>query len=91
MKSDIPMIIRIPLIPGITEKTENLRQIAEFVKRVNPSTPVNLLSYHWLGASKYRMMDMNYELTELELVPKERLAQVVDIFNSLKLECEIVT
>jgi len=91
MKSDVPVIIRIPLIPGITEKTENLRKIAEFVKRVNPNTPVNVLPYHRLGMSKYRMLDRNYELTELEPMPKERLAQVADIFDSLKLECEIIT
>lgn len=89
MKSEIPMIIRIPLIPGITEKTENLQKIAEFVKRVNPSTPVSVLPYHRFGVSKYRMMDMNYELGELEPIPKERLAQVAEIFDSLKLECEI--
>lgn len=90
MKSDVPVVIRVPLIPGITEKTENLRQMAEFVKRVNPSTPVNVLPYHRLGMSKFRMMDMDYELSQLEPLSKERLAQVADIFDSFKLECEIV-
>jgi len=91
MKSDVPVIIRIPLIPGITEKTENLQKIAEFIKRVNPSTPVNVMPYHRLGISKFRMMDRDYELSELEQVPKERIAQIADIFDSFKLECEIVT
>lgn len=90
MKSGAEVIIRIPLIPGITDKTENLRKIAEFVKRVNPSTPVNVLPYHRLGVSKYRMMDMGYELTELEPIPKEHLTQVAEIFESLNLQCEIV-
>ncbi|MFC1924380.1 glycyl-radical enzyme activating protein [Chloroflexota bacterium] len=91
LKSDVPVIIRIALIPGITEKTENLQKIAEFVRRVNPSTPVNVLPYHRLGMSKFRMMDMNYELGDLEPIPEERLSEVADIFDSLKLECEIVT
>jgi pyruvate formate lyase activating enzyme len=90
MKSDVEVIIRIPLIPGITDNTQNLRKIAEFVKRVKPSTPVNVLPYHRLGVSKYRMMDMDYELTELEPIPKEHLAEVAEIFESLNLECEIV-
>lgn len=90
MKSNVPVIIRIPLIPGITEKTGNLQGIAEFVKRVNPSTPINVLPYHRYGVSKFRMMDMNYELAELGPIPKERLTQVAEIFDSLKLECEIV-
>jgi pyruvate formate lyase activating enzyme len=89
MKSAVPVIIRIPLIPGITEKTENLRKIAEFVKRVNPSTPINVLPYHRLGVSKYRMMDMDYKISELEPQSKERLAQAVEIFRSLGLNCKI--
>jgi len=90
MKSDVPVIIRIPLIPGITEKTENLQKIAEFVRWVNPSTTVNLLPYHRLGMSKFHMMDMNYELGDLEPIIEERLVEVAGIFDSLKLECEIV-
>lgn len=90
MNSDAEVIIRIPLIPGITEEAENLRQIAEFVKRVNPKTPLNVLPYHRLGVSKYRMMDMDYELTEAEPVPEERLKRVAEIFKSHNLECEIV-
>jgi len=90
MKSDVPVVIRIPLIPRITEETENLQKIAEFIRRVNPSTPVNLLPYHRLGVSKFRMMDMNYELGDLEPIPEERLSEVAGIFDSLKLECEIV-
>lgn len=89
MKSDVPVIIRIPLIPGITEKTENLRSIAEFVKRVNPDTPINVLPYHRLGVSKYRMMDMDYKIRELEPLSQERITEVVEIFKSLGLQCEI--
>ena len=70
---------------------ENLCKIVESVKRVNPSTPVNVLPYHRLGMDKFRMMDRNYELNELEPVPKERLVEVVDISDSLKLECKMVT
>jgi len=90
MKSDVPVIIRIPLIPGITEKTENLQKIAAFVKRVNPQTPINVLPYHRFGVSKFRMMDMKYELEDLEPISKERLDEVAEIFGSYGLECEII-
>ena len=90
MKSDVPVLVRIPLIPGITEKTENIEKIAEFVKRVNPKTPINVLPYHRLGVSKFRMMDMPYKLGELGPIPQERLDEVAEIFGSHGLECEIV-
>lgn len=90
MKSGAEVVIRIPLIPGITAKIENLRKIAEFVQRVNPSTPVEVLPYHRLGVSKYGMMDMDYRLTELEPIPKERLTPVAEVFRSFNLQCELI-
>ena len=89
MQSEIPTIIRVPLIPGITEKTENLEKIAAFVKRVNPETPINLLPYHRYGVSKYRMMDMTYKLEELEPISKERWKEISEIFDKLSLDCKI--
>ena len=90
MQSDVPVIIRIPLIPGVTEKTENLQKIATFVKGVNPETPINVLPYHRLGVSKFRMMDMAYKLGNLEPISQERLDEVAEIFCSRGLVCEIV-
>lgn len=90
MKSDTPVIIRIPLIPGITDSAQNLRDIAEFVKAVNPETPINVLPYHRLGISKFRMLDRDYELTGLAPLPEGGLAHAVEIFESMDLKCEAV-
>lgn len=49
-----------------------------------------MVPYHRLWMSKFRTIDVNYELTELEPVSKERFALVANIFDSVKLECEII-
>ena len=49
--SPIPIIPRTPLIPGITARTENLRAIAEFIKKCG-LTQYSLLPYNPLGPPK---------------------------------------
>jgi pyruvate formate lyase activating enzyme len=87
----IPLIVRIPLIPGLTETEENIRGITRFVAELGDGVrAVNVLPYHRFGMNKYRMLDREYELDELKPLPEERIKAVVDSLESLKLPCEIV-
>jgi len=86
----VPMIVRIPLIPGLTDTDENLEGIANFVRELDGELPVNILPYHRMGMGKYKMLDGEYKLSELKQVPEERLKAVVDYFKSRGLACDIV-
>ena len=86
----IPMIVRIPVIPGFTDTDENLEGIANFVRELNSELPVNILPYHRMGMGKYKMLDREYKLGDLERQSQERLNAIVDYFESRKLACEIV-
>jgi pyruvate formate lyase activating enzyme len=90
VESGVPMIIRIPLIPGFTDTDENLEGIADFVRELDAELPVNILPYHRMGMGKYPMLDREYTLSELQPVPDERLKEIVDYFRSQRLACEIV-
>jgi pyruvate formate lyase activating enzyme len=90
VEKGIPMIVRIPLIPGLTDTDENLEAIADFVEDLNPELPVNILPYHKMGMGKYKMLDREYTLSELKTPPDERLRAIVDYFESRRLACEIV-
>jgi len=86
----VPMIVRIPLIPGLTDTNENLERIANFVQELDSKLPVNILPYHRMGMGKYPMLDREYKLSELEPLPQKRLKAIVDLFESHRLTCEIV-
>ena len=58
--SGIPYIIRVPLIPDITDTEENLKGISEIVG----SSPVELLSYNQMAGAKYESVGMEYSLTK---------------------------
>ena len=56
--SGIPHIIRIPLIPGITDTKENLLAISALVG----DSPVELLPYNKAAGAKYPMVDKEFTL-----------------------------
>ncbi len=49
----VPVVIRVPLIPGYNNSDENLKALAEAVVRITKDAPVNILPYHRYGANKY--------------------------------------
>jgi pyruvate formate lyase activating enzyme len=69
-------VIRFPVIPGINDTDENIRQLTEFLQKHNPCCQVDLLPYHALGVSKYERLDLSYQLRDVEPPSKERIAQL---------------
>lgn len=88
--SGVEMIARVPLIPGLTDTDDNIRDIAEFVRSLGRDIAVNVLPYHRFGTNKYRMLDRPYAHEELELLADERVHEIVRHFESRDLACEIV-
>ncbi len=56
-----PFLLRIPLIPGVTDTNENLETIAEFIKDSKTLERVELLPYNRLAGAKYPMMGLEYK------------------------------
>jgi pyruvate formate lyase activating enzyme len=86
----VPIIIRIPVIPGINDTKENLIGTARFVADRDGLKSVNLLQYHRFGESKYAMLDRKYELEKLEPQEFSQLEELKSIFKSFNLDCEVV-
>ncbi|SHI21684.1 pyruvate formate lyase activating enzyme [Sporobacter termitidis DSM 10068] len=89
VKKGVPMVIRVPLIPGYNNSEDNLRALAETVKAAAGDAPVNLLPYHRYGANKYRMVDMTYRLEDVPELTQEELNKAKAIIDSYGLACEI--
>lgn len=56
------VIIRIPLIPGITDTKENISEMIEFLNRLPNLRNINLLPYHTIAESKYNRLNLTYKL-----------------------------
>ncbi|HEY97895.1 MAG TPA: glycyl-radical enzyme activating protein [Dehalococcoidia bacterium] len=78
--SGVETLFRMPLIPGINDDKQNIRETAEFLHDLGNNTlRIELMPYHRLGKGKYESLDREYRLSailspepdELELVKKE--------------------
>jgi pyruvate formate lyase activating enzyme len=55
-----PFVIRIPLVPGVTDTEENLRGIAREVRQLNGLLGVELLPYNRAAGAKYASCGLNW-------------------------------
>ncbi len=62
VNSGIPHVVRIPLIPGITDTEENLRAISKIVGE----DKVEIMRYNHLAGAKYSMVGREFTLPDLK-------------------------
>ena len=75
-KSNIPIWIRIPVIPGYNDDYENIKKTALFISRIENIKKIELLAYHKLGVNKYKQLNTKYKLKNIEPPSKEKLEKL---------------
>ena len=71
------IVVRIPVIPGINDSTENLQKTAEYAASLGIPT-IELLPYHNLGEVKYGQLGREYALTDTEKPTETRMRNLAD-------------
>jgi pyruvate formate lyase activating enzyme len=73
-------IIRMPVVPTITDSLENIREIARFVLSLKRAERIDLLAYHAFAGAKYKKLRMKNKMNELlENAAKERSVSVDEL------------
>jgi pyruvate formate lyase activating enzyme len=86
-KSGKPFVIRVPLIPGISDTEENLGAIAALLEKKGGLQKVELLPYHKTAGAKYAMAGMTYQPGfDTGQIPNEKL----DCFLERGIPCSIL-
>ncbi len=75
------VIIRYPFIPGITDETENMKQIAVLMNKLKLNQ-IDILPYHSIAKEKYRRMGKAFMLEGMEEPDETKVNEVVDFFGS---------
>jgi len=73
--SGTPVVIQVPLIPGLNDSEENLDNLAKLVKSLPSVMGLSLLSYHTLGLTKYRCTGREYALNDLPKASSDYLEE----------------
>jgi len=88
--SQVPVIVRIPLVPGVNDSKEVLEAMAEIVVGTLKQPQVHILPYHRYGTGKYVMLDRSYQLDDLRRPDDAILQRALKIFEARGINCEIV-
>lgn len=87
--SGVPLVVRVPVVPGFNDNISDIAAIAELVAVVAPHADVHLLPYHRYGQQKYAMLGLDYELATAETPSEEFLKEACQIVESRLLPCKV--
>ena len=95
-RTEMQIILRIPVIPGVNDDQDNIEKTADFILLdMNGKVEcVQLLSYMRLGLEKYHSLGISYRMDGLRFdreAFQERVSQIRDYFRSRGIDCRIGT
>jgi len=83
------IILRLPIIPGLNDDEENIRQTGEFAAASPGLDRMNILPYHRTAADKYDRLKMDYTLSQIRPPSNERMAEIAQILRGFGLDVRI--
>ena len=81
-QTNIPVWVRIPVIPGINDAVEDLRTLAGIIQPLRNVKRVDLLRYHALAKDKYRRFGIEYNLPETRTPSPDEMETICAIFRA---------
>jgi pyruvate formate lyase activating enzyme len=75
-----PLVVRYPIIPGINDDSENVRQMIALLSRLH-LMQVHLLPYHESGTEKYKRLNLGLRLEDVKVPPASLVAQIAAEFE----------
>jgi pyruvate formate lyase activating enzyme len=82
-------VIRVPVIPGVNDTAENIRQTAGFVKTLRHFERVELLPFHRYGLHSYAALGRVCALTTVPAPSVDRMRQLAAVVASAGLPVQI--
>jgi pyruvate formate lyase activating enzyme len=76
------IVLRVPVVPGVNDDDESMRQIGAFAASLPHVDGVDLLPYHHMGVDKYGRLDRAYRLPETRPPSRDRMAEIAHILGT---------
>lgn len=83
------VVLRVPIIPGINDDDENVRQTGAFAVASPGLNRVDILPYHHTAVDKYDRLKKAYELPAIRSPSDERMAEIAQILGGFGLQVKI--
>ena len=78
--------LRVPVIPGVNDDDDSIRQIAAFAASLPHLQGIDLLPYHTTAADKYARLNKPYRLAGARPLSDARMAEIASILRKYGLQ-----
>ena len=85
----VPVIVRTPLIPGVTDSIENIKPIAEYMSKMDNILYYELLNFNPLGSSKREALDAQDDFADARPFANQRLEEIKDALKDVNIKVKI--
>jgi len=82
------IFIRFPVIPGINDDYQNIKETGEFLSSLKIAQ-VNILPYHYMGIDKYGRLGRTYKLVTTQPPSEEKLSEIAAILSKFNLKVKL--
>ena len=83
------VIVRVPVIPGINDDKENMRQIAGFLADLPQQPSAHLLPYHAAAAAKYERLGREFRMGDIHPPSDGTMAELAEVLEEFGLHTQI--
>jgi len=87
---NIPLFLRVPVIPGYNDSEDNLLDLCNFAKTLSFLEEIDLLPLHHLGKARYAALGREYPIQGIPLIKEEKLEQMKRLIESTGLKCNVI-
>ncbi len=74
-----PVWIRHVLVPGYSDDVNDLMRLRQFIETLNNVEKIEILPYHTMGVNKYKQLNLDYSLQDVEPPTKKSVHQAQEI------------
>lgn len=85
----IPMIVRTPLIPGVTDSIENIKPIAEYMSKMDNILYYELLNFNPLGSSKREALNAQDDFADTKPFTAPQLEAIKEALKDIDIDVRI--
>jgi pyruvate formate lyase activating enzyme len=83
-----PVIVRVPLIPGLNDADESVERLAKYLSGIRCVERIDLMTYHEYGKMKYEQLGKAYNI-DSEKPSEDRRQQLLEVFKSYSLNAQL--
>ena len=77
-----PVWVRFVLVPGLTDDSDDIAQIAKFAASLGNVEKADVLPFHQMGQFKWKALKLDYTLADVRPPPAAVVQRVVDQFRA---------